>query len=133
VVRDGRANQPLDAFDHLLAGAARVAGREVQRGEAVDRGAPGERFEDLLLVSEVVVHEGLGHAQRAHDLRHGGVRVALRREQLRGRLQDALALHVGALRGRALAAGALRQVRLRRGLALVSRGFVPCRGSYTHG
>src|SRR5256885_1951824 len=104
IVGNGGRDQALQAVHGLLVRGARIVGREVQHREAGLGGRPAQGLEDLLLVAEVVVDEGLGHAQGLDDLLHRGVGVAVAVEQGLGRLEDAFALFIGAGRGKALAA-----------------------------
>jgi len=127
VVRDGGADQLLHAGRHLLVRRPRVALGKVQHREAGHRRAPAQQLEDLQLVAEVVVHVGLGHAQRLHDLLHGGAGVALRRKEPLGRGQDALALVRAAGRVGALAPAPQRDGK---GMCLF---ICACRLRYTHG
>jgi len=128
VVLDGGADQPLHALGDLdMRGAAVVLG-EVHGREAGHGGAPAQRLEDFLLVVEVVVDVGLGHAELLHDLLHRGVGVALPVKQRLGGLEDALALLVRAGRARLLAAARLHGRRAQR----AGRGAW-CRFGYTHG
>lgn len=96
VVLDGGADQSLDAFRDFGVRGAVVVLREIHGCKAGHRRPPRQRLKDLLLVVKVVVDIGLGHAQRAHDLLHRGVGVALLVEQHFGGLEDALALFIGA-------------------------------------
>lgn len=78
-----RAGRP-----RLFMRGARVVGRKVQHREAGLGRSPAQGLEDFLLVAEVVVDKGLGHAQRRQDLLDGGVGIAIAIEQGFGGLEE---------------------------------------------